>query len=228
MQQSRIFDDLLAGFVPEDVPPQDLRHVAGLQRVRPLHGRDRAERLRPGILRVAAFRTRCQIHGITLTDQVCLSCLDLVHQDLPIIADDLQILVRELEQHRLVDGEIDFWNTILVFFIIVQHIADQPFLGLNATRGLPIGCHLQFNARFLKIGSRVAIGLIPKPAFLHNGTDGTFACFDAPSLVDLAQRFADCFLPTSENFRLRFVLPLFHDIFLAKTKFYFSTCSAMY
>ena len=101
---------------------------------------------------------------------------------------------------------------LVVFLIIVQHIADQPLLGLNATRGLSIGRHLQFNARFLKIGSRVAIGLIPKPAFLHNGTDGTFACCNTPGLVDLAQRFADCFLSTGEDFRLRFVLPLLHDL----------------
>ena len=166
---------------------------------------------------------------------MCLSCLDLVHQDLPVIADDLQILVRELEQHCLVDCKVDLGHPIpvlighqqhtstlhpectgleglVVFLIIVQHIADQPLLGLNATRGLPIGRHLQFNARFLKIGSRVAVGLISKPAFLHNGTDGTLACCDAPSFVDLAQRFADCFLSTGEDFRLRFVLPLLHDL----------------
>ena len=172
---------------------------------------------------------------------MCLPCLDLVHQNLPVIADDLQILVRELEQHCLVDRKVDLGHPIpvlighqqhtstlhpectgleglVVFLIIVQHIADQPLLGLNATRGLPIGRHLQFNARFLKIGSRVAIGLISKPAFLHNGTDGTLACCDAPSLVDLAQRFADCFLSTGEDFRFCLIFAVFHDTSLPPYK----------
>ena len=99
---------------------------------------------------------------------------------------------------------------LAIFFFIVQHIADQPLLGLNATRCPAIGSHFQLHASFFKVRGGFAIGLVPEPAFFYHRADCTFTCGDTPGLVDLAQRFTHRFLSANENFLLGLVLPLLH------------------
>ncbi len=125
----------------------------------------------------------------------------------------------ELEQHCLVNRKVDLGHPIpvlighqqhtstlhpectgleglVVFLIIVQHIADQPLLGLNATRGLPIGSHFQFHARFFKIGAGCCWACTRTSFLLPPVPMAPLPVGDTPGLVNFAQRFTHRFLST--------------------------------